>query len=107
MGDFDKTAVENLIKAHFGSIPAANSPRTRPEYDVPDHDGSVYAITTDKDATSTSVSYLEHFAVAQTRQSGLYRQDLVADLFSSMLSSRLAEIAQKPDAPFSPLRGGP
>src|SRR5580765_8417034 len=56
VGDFDKTAIENLIKSHFGSIPAAQSPRPRTEYDVPDHDGSIYAILTDKELTGTSVS---------------------------------------------------
>src|SRR5215467_15925790 len=56
VGDFDKTAVEDLIKKHFGSIPASPSPRPRPTYDVADHEGSVYAIMTDKELTTTSVS---------------------------------------------------
>ena len=39
VGDFDKAAVEGLIKTHFASIPAA-APRTAPPtYDVPDHAG--------------------------------------------------------------------
>src|SRR5215471_15745762 len=100
VGDFNKTAVENLIKADFGSIPAASSPRPRPEYDVPDHDGSVYAIATDKEVTSTSVSISNIIPSRKQGTYGVYRQDLVDELFSSMLSSRLSEIAQKPDAPF-------
>lgn len=100
VGDFNKTAVENLIKADFGSIPAVTSPRPRPEYDVPDHDGSVYAIATDKEITSTSVSISNIMPSHKQGTYGVYRQDLVAELFSNMLSSRLAEIAQKPDAPF-------
>src|ERR1044071_3157186 len=36
VGDFDKAAVENLIKTHFGSIPASSSPTPRPQHDVPD-----------------------------------------------------------------------
>src|SRR5262249_62133646 len=31
---------------------------------------------------------------------GVYRQRMIDRLFGSMLSARLAEIAQKPDAPF-------
>src|SRR5262249_57189683 len=56
VGDFDKSAVEGLIKAHFGAIPATPSPRPRPTHDVPSHEGSVYAITTDKELTTTSVT---------------------------------------------------
>src|SRR6266478_1719648 len=52
VGDFDKTAIENLVKTHFGSIPAANNPRPRPSFDIPDHPGTVYAITTDKEMTT-------------------------------------------------------
>src|SRR5436189_2036181 len=55
VGDFDKAAVEGLIKAHFGPIPSPASKRPRQAYDVPDHPGSVYAILTDKETTNTIV----------------------------------------------------
>src|SRR5262245_39363569 len=106
VGDFNKTTVENLIKADFGSIPAVSSPRPRPEYDVPDHDGPVYAIATDKEVTSTSVSISNIMTSRKQGTYGVYRQDLVDELFSNMLSSRLAEIAQKPGAPFLAARAG-
>src|SRR5256712_5390182 len=44
VGDFDKTAVENLIKSHFSGLQNPPTPRPRPEFDIPDHEGSVYAI---------------------------------------------------------------
>ena len=75
VGDFNKTAVENLIKADFGSIPAVTSPRPRPEYDVPDHDGSVYAIATDKEVTSTSVSISNIMPSHKQGTYGVYRQE--------------------------------
>jgi zinc protease len=100
VGNFDKAVVENLIKTRFASIPAATSPRPRTEYDVPDHDGSVYAITTDKEMTSTSVSIGNILPGRKQGTFGVYRQDIVDGLFSNMLSARFAEIAQKPDAPF-------
>ena len=104
VGDFDKAAVENLIKAHFGSIPATPSPTPRPTHDVPDHEGSVYAITTDQELTTTSVS-IENIVPARKQGTvGSYREDIVDSLFSDMLSARFSEIAQKPDAPF--LRAG-
>ena len=100
VGDFDKAAVENLIKAHFGSIPTTPSPRPRSTYDVPDHEGSVYAITTDKEMTTTSVSVENLMPARKQGTVGAYRQDIVDGLFSDMLSARFSEIAQKPDAPF-------
>src|SRR2546425_8579449 len=100
VGDFDKTAVENLIKAHFGSIPAASSPKPRPAYEIPDHEGSVYAITTDKELTGTSVSIENILPAHKQGTFGVYRQEIVDRLFSSMLSNRFSEIAQKPDAAF-------
>jgi zinc protease len=100
VGDFDKGIVENLIKTHFGSIPPAQSPRPRPQFGVPDHDGSVYAITTDKELTNTGVSIQNILPGRKQGTYGVYRQDLVDGLFSSMLSTRFGEMAQKPDAPF-------
>src|SRR5262249_51554882 len=99
-GDFDKAVVENIIKTRFSPIPAASSPRPRVEFDVPDHEGSVYAITTDKEMTSTGVSISNILPGRKQGTYGFYRQQLVDGLFSNMLSTRFAEMAQKPDAPF-------
>src|SRR5258705_78546 len=55
VGDFDKAAIEKLITAHFGSLPAADKPRPRTTYDVPDHAATAYAIATDKENTTSSV----------------------------------------------------
>src|SRR5262249_31324564 len=80
--------------------PAATNPRPRIEYDVPDHDGTAYAIATDKEASNTSV---EIDTILPSRPEGLigaYRQKTVDRLFSGLLSSRFSELTQKPDAPF-------
>jgi zinc protease len=100
VGDFDRTAVENLIKTHFSSIPSSTSPRPRPTYTVPDHPGSVFAVLTDKEMTGTSISIENLLPGRKQGTFGVYRQDIVDGLFSNMLSARFAEIAQKPDAPF-------
>jgi len=100
VGDFDKNAVENLIKTHFGSIPAATKPRQRTEYDVPNNDAPKYGILTDKELTGTSFSIGNLVPSRKQGTFGHYRQDIVDRLFSNMLSMRFSEIAQKPDAPF-------
>ena len=100
VGDFDSAEVENLIKAHFASLPKPASPRPRPAYGVPDHAGTLYAIATDKEATTTSVEVENLLPARKQGTIGVYRQEIVDQLFSSMLSARLAEMSQKPDAPF-------
>jgi zinc protease len=100
VGDFDKAAIEKMVTAHFASIPAAANPRPRPTSDVPDHSDTAFAIATDKENNTTSV---EIDTLLPARPQGLvgeYRQKTVDRLFSGMLSARLSEIAQQPDAPF-------
>ena len=67
---------------------------------MPDRPGTVYAIVTDKELTSTSVEVDYLLPTRPYGTVGVYRQRLVDGLFGAMLSARLAEIAQKPDAPF-------
>ena len=100
VGDFDRPAVETLVKNHFSSIPAATSPRTRPVYDVPDHAGTVYAAITDKEMTSTMVEIENLMPSREQGSVDVYRQKTVDRLFSSLLNARFSEMAQKPDAPF-------
>ena len=100
VGDFEPAAIEALIRSHFGSIPAAASPRPRPIYDVPDQPGTRYVVATDPEATATTVSVSSMMAARDQTTVGAYRQQTVERVFSGLLSARLAEIAQKPDAPF-------
>jgi zinc protease len=106
VGDFEKPAVESLIKKHFGSLPAAPSPKPRPTYPVPDHPGTLYAIATDKEASSANVSVYSKMAMRDPTTVGSYRRQIVENLFSGMLSARFAEIAEKPGAPFLQAYGG-
>ena len=54
VGDFDKAAIEALVKQHFESIPKSPATKLRPTYNVPEQPGTLYAIATDKEASSTS-----------------------------------------------------
>ena len=100
VGDFDPAAIEALIRSHFGAIPAAASPRPRPIYDVPDQPGTRYTVATDPEATATTVSVSSMMAARDQTTVGAYRQQTIERVFSGLLSARLAEMAQKPDAPF-------
>jgi zinc protease len=64
VGDFDRAAVEGMVKSHFSAIPAATSPKPRPVFDLPDHAGARYAIVSDKEMTATSVE-VDHILPAE------------------------------------------
>ena len=100
VGDFDPAAIEAQIKRHFSAIPAAKSPRARPVVGAPDHTETLVAIATDKEHTSSSVTVMYKQPASVAKTVGDYRRDFVESLYSGMLNGRLAEIAQKADAPF-------
>jgi zinc protease len=100
VGDFDAQAMEAGIKAHFTAIPAAASPRQRASDAVPGHDGTLFTVATDPEATATTVAVVRTMPARDQRTVGAYRQQMVERLFGGMLSDRLDEIAHKPDAPF-------
>ena len=100
VGDFDPARIESLIRSHFGPIPMPSSPRPRTIYDVPDQPGTRYAIAGDPEATNTIVGVTSLMAARDQTTLAAYRQQTIERVFSGLLSSRFAEMAQKPDAPF-------
>lgn len=106
VGDFDADQMVAKIKRQFGGIPAAKKPRVRSAFDVPSNKEPLVAITTDKEATITSVDLLFKLPHEEVRTVGDVRQLLMSRLFSMMLSARFSEMAQKPDAPFAQAFGG-
>lgn len=100
VGDFDKAAIEKLVNTHFGSLPAVNKPRPRETYDVPDRVETGFAISTDKETTTTSIEIDTLLPSRPQGTVGAYRQKTVDRLFSGMLNARFSEMAQKPDSPF-------
>ena len=100
VGDFDKAAIEKLVKSHFGSLPAADKPRPRETYGLPDRAETSYAISTDKETTTTSIEIDTLLPARPLGTVGAYRQKTVDRLFSGMLNARFSEMAQKPGSPF-------
>ena len=105
-GDFDAAAVEKMVKAHFEPIPATKAAKPRPNFTVPDHPGTLYAIATDPEATNANVSVYSKLTARDPRTAGTYRQQMVERLFSAMLGARFSELATKPEAPFVGAGGG-
>jgi zinc protease len=100
VGDFEKADVENLIKDNFSQIPARFQPDPRPDYEVPDHADTLYSVASDPEATTTTVSIYNMLPARDETTVGSYRQELVDRLYTSMMNSRLAELAVKADPPY-------
>jgi zinc protease len=100
VGDFDKAAMETAVKAHFGALPTSLNAKPRPVYTVPDQPQPMYAVITDPEATNTRIDVSVRLASRPQATIGEYRQHMVEQLFASMMSERLDEIAQQPNAPF-------
>lgn len=100
VGDFDVDAIEAQIKRHFEEIPRSSNPKPRTLYDVPSTKAPLIAITSDKEATSSSVELTYKIPSKDGPTVGHYRQSLLERLYLQMLNARLSEITQRPDAPF-------
>ncbi len=100
VGDFDPARVEALIKRQFAGIPAPRQPQPRPTFGIPNNAAPLVAITTDKEATGSSVDLIFKLPRRPTTTVADYRRDLMAGLYLSMLNNRFSEMAQQPDAPF-------
>lgn len=99
VGDFDAKRVEQLIKTHFGRIARRNGP-ARVDFPVPDHDSTLIAITTDKEATISTVSVYYKLPLEEGNTVADYRVRIVERLFSNMLNDRLRELTQQANPPF-------
>jgi zinc protease len=106
VGDFDPLEIEQLIRAHFEAIPNPDQPRPRQEFDVPDHDGTRYALVTDPEATFTRVSLLNLLPKDELHSEADYRRSLVEGMHDAMLGQRLQERAREADPPYVAAGGG-
>lgn len=100
VGDFDRDAIEALIRDTFSDIPKVEKGRQRTTYSIPDHEETLFAIATDPEATGSSVSiyFMQDISPQGTRET--YRQSLIRSMFNRMLNQRLRELTKKPNPPF-------
>jgi zinc protease len=99
VGDIDPAAIEELIRTHFGPLPA-RPPAARAVYPVPAHEDTRYVVVSDPEAQASSVSISHKRPLEKLRTAGDYRRSIMLGLVHDMVGSRFAEIARRPDAPF-------
>lgn len=106
VGDVDQARVEALVREHLGDIPATGLPAEPPTYAVPPHAETLYSVATDPEARGSSVSIVYKRPHDRTVTWGDFRQDVAENLFYTMLSARLEELARLTNAPFLGARAG-
>ena len=102
VGDFDADRMEQKVIDLFSSIPPVKDAPKRPFFEIPDQEGLVYGLVTDKEADQTIIRYMiRHRSPDEGEKTIMdYREDLIASLFNQMMSQRLEELLQKGDPPF-------
>ena len=100
VGDFDTPTIERLIKQHFGPLQNPKNERPRPVYQVPDQPGTLYAIATDKEMTTTTAVVYYKLPVRDQSSVRSYRDKIVERLYFGMLNYRLSDLTQKANPPF-------
>lgn len=100
IGDFDVEKVEKWIVKYFSGIPKPVNPKERKEFEVPDHKETLFAIASDKEATSTNISVIYKRPAEVQKTIGDFRQSLVTNIFNSMNNKRFSELTQQADPPF-------
>ena len=102
VGDLDVATMEAKIKAHFSDIPKATNPQPRESYELPNHEETLIAIASDKEAAFSRVQimYKDPFEAPITETISDYREGLVKRLFSTLINNRLGELRNKPNPPF-------
>ena len=99
VGDVNRDAVETMIKEHFSSLVSPKPARPRPSYDIPDHDGTRYALVTDKESTATAVE-LSNLRPSRSQSTvGGYRDIIKDQMFGDMLSARFSELRDRANPP--------
>lgn len=104
VGDIDVDRIENKIKELFSPIKMPENPKVREYAEVPDTEGTIYAIDADPEQSNARATmYFKNDVLPrELRNTQVYLMtDYVADMISSMLNSRLDELGSSADSPYA------
>lgn len=100
VGDEDPDKLEALIKEYFGSLENPKKAPERQHYEVPEHKETFVSIVTDQEAPGIQIQLFYKHKALPTKTKADYKNFLLRTLYGGMMTQRLDEIRQKPDAPF-------
>lgn len=101
VGDIDVEDIEQKIIKLFSSIEAIESPMERFLVHIPDNKDLLYNLAMDKEVTTASISFSINHPVTLDKSNVAYlKESLITSVCTSLISARLREISQKPEASF-------
>lgn len=104
VGDIDVDRIEGKIKELFGPIEMPADAKPREIEEVPDTEGTIYAIGADKEMQFPmfNIFFKNEVMPKEMRNTMIYMvSDYIFDMISSMLNNRYAELAKDPSTPFA------
>lgn len=104
VGDFNAEEVEKKIIKLFGAIPKPVNPAPRTEFEVADNKEPLISVASDPEGTTISLMLMFKKDVMPKEMrptAASLAYDYMTRMVTGMLNSRLAEIYQKPNAPFT------
>ena len=103
VGDVNVDEIEKKIKDNFSKYKNPAKPKERKSFELPNHKEALVAIETDPDATGSGVKFV--IKDSETYQPNVtvqqYDKSVVEGLVNMMLNSRLAELVNSNNPPFT------
>jgi zinc protease len=101
VGDIEPAKAEEMVKKHFSSLKNPPQERKRESTEVPPYKTAEATVVTDKEATNYTLGiFYPAFKVNPSLTIGDYREDLIEQMYTSLLNQRLQELTQKENPPF-------
>lgn len=101
VGDIDPKKAEDLVKKYFSGLKNPANEKVRTNFPMPPYSKDAAKVVTDKEATSY-MFLVNYSAVKEAPETTLgdYKNNLVKDIFSTLLNQRLRELSQQENPPF-------
>ncbi len=101
VGDIDPVKAEEMINKYFVSLSNPTKERARNIVEVPMYDKTEAMVVTDKEATNY-VAEIHYSSIKSHPSTTLsdYKQDIIKEIFTTLLNQRLRELTQQENPPF-------
>lgn len=103
VGDFDAKEMEKKIIKLFSQLKPIENPIERPFFAVPENVEPRFAVATDKEAQTSSISIMIRHNdndVATRNSHQAIKDGLIIGFYNAMLGARVSELMQKANPPF-------
>lgn len=105
VGDINVDEIEQKIIKQFSNIPAVDNPKERFLVEIPDNDEMQFTVVMDEEVTTSNISFsINHPRSLANQTIKDLKESLINSIVGSMLSARMSEKTENPDAPFMAVR---